>query len=73
VKPCGVLVMTTPFSWLEQYTTRERWLDGISAVAQVLSEFELVAQEELPFLIREHQRKFEYIVTLASVWRRKIA
>lgn len=71
VKPGGVLVMTTPFSWLEQYTKRERWLDGIPAVARVLTEFELVAQEELPFLIREHQRKFEYIITLASVWRRK--
>ncbi len=70
VKPGGVLVMTTPFSWLEQYTKRERWLDGIPAVAKVLTEFELIAQEELPFLIREHQRKFEYIVTLASVWRR---
>lgn len=71
VKPGGVLVMTTPFSWLEQYTKRDRWLDGIPAVAHVLTEFELIAQEELPFLIREHQRKFEYIVTLASVWRRK--
>jgi putative 4-mercaptohistidine N1-methyltranferase len=71
VNPGGVLVMTTPFSWLEQYTPRERWLNGIPAVAEVLTEFELIAQQELPFLIREHQRKFEYIITLASIWRRR--
>ncbi|MDX2094690.1 MAG: 5-histidylcysteine sulfoxide synthase [Alphaproteobacteria bacterium] len=71
VKRGGVLVMTTPFSWLEEYTPRDRWLDGISAVGKALTEFELIEQHELPFLIREHQRKFEYIVTLASVWRRK--
>jgi 5-histidylcysteine sulfoxide synthase/putative 4-mercaptohistidine N1-methyltranferase len=72
VKPGGTLVMTTPFSWLEAYTPKSRWLDGISAVQAILTEFELVYQQELPFVIREHRRKFEYIVTLASVWRRKL-
>lgn len=72
VVPGGVLVMTTPFSWLEQYTPRERWLNGVPAVAEILTDFELIDQRELPFLIREHQRKFEHIITLASVWRRKL-
>ncbi len=71
VKPGGVLVMTTPFSWLEEYTPKSRWLNGIEDVKKVLTDFELVHQEELPFLIREHRRKFEYIVTHASVWKRK--
>lgn len=71
VKHGGVLVMTTPFSWLEEYTPKSRWLDGIEGVKKTLTEFELIHQEELPFLIREHRRRFEYIVTLASVWRRR--
>ncbi len=71
VKPGGTLVMTTPFSWLEDYTPKENWIDGIAGVQKVLTEFECIHQEELPFLIREHSRKFEYIITLASVWRRK--
>jgi hypothetical protein len=29
----------------------------------------LIHQEEVPFMIREHRRKFEYIVTCATVWR----
>jgi putative 4-mercaptohistidine N1-methyltranferase len=71
VAPGGVLVMTTPFSWLEQYTPRERWLNGVADVARHLPGFALVHEEELPFLIREHRRKYEYIVTKATVWRRR--
>ena len=70
VKKGGVLVMTTPFSWLEDYTPKSHWLDGIEDVKKILTEFALIHQEELPFLIREHARKFEYIITLASVWKR---
>ncbi|MFW0778129.1 MAG: 5-histidylcysteine sulfoxide synthase [Rickettsiales bacterium] len=73
VKPGGVLVMTTPFSWLEEYTAPSKWLDGVQAVKEVLSDFELVHEEPLPFMIREHMRKYEYIITQASVWRRKNA
>ncbi|MEQ1789419.1 MAG: 5-histidylcysteine sulfoxide synthase [Rickettsiales bacterium] len=71
VKKGGVLIMTTPFSWLEEYTPKSNWIDGINGVKKILTEFELIHQEELPFLIREHSRRFEYIITLASVWRRK--
>jgi hypothetical protein len=71
VKRGGVLVMTTPLSWLPEYTHPSRWMSGLDAVKPHLSEFELLHQEELPFMIREHRRKFEYIITQASVWRRK--
>ncbi|MFM9889819.1 MAG: putative 4-mercaptohistidine N1-methyltransferase [Rickettsiales bacterium] len=71
VNPGGVLVLTTPFSWLAEYTPREKWLNGVPAIAAVLSEFELVETHELPFLIRDHARRFEYIITLASIWRRR--
>lgn len=71
VKKGGILVMTTPFSWLEEYTAKENWLSGIEDIKNILSEFELLHTEELPFMIREHRRKFEYIITLASVWKRK--
>ncbi len=71
VKRGGVLVMTTPFSWLEEYTPKSRWLDGVDGVKKILTEYDLIHQEELPFLIREHRRRFEYIITLASVWRRR--
>jgi 5-histidylcysteine sulfoxide synthase/putative 4-mercaptohistidine N1-methyltranferase len=71
VKPGGVLVMTTPLSWLPEYTSPTRWLNGLDAVRAELTEYELLHQRELPFMIREHRRKYEYIITQASVWRRK--
>lgn len=71
VKQGGVLVMTTPFSWREEYTPRDAWLKDIDAVAEQLSAFTLVHEEEMPFLLRDHARRFEYIITLASVWKRK--
>lgn len=70
VKPGGVLVITSPLSWLTEYTEKKYWLNGLPDIQKILTDFELLDQQELPFLIREHHRKFEYIVTLASVWRR---
>lgn len=67
----GVLVMTTPLSWLEEYTPPALWMRGLADVAKALPDFELLHSQELPFMIREHRRKYEYIVTQASVWRRK--
>jgi putative 4-mercaptohistidine N1-methyltranferase len=81
VKPGGQLVITSPYTWLEEFTPRENWLGGyeregmrVSTVAGlrvVLEEnFTLVDVKELPFLIREHARKFQFSVAQASVWRR---
>ena len=42
------------------------------AVSAVLSpHFELVAEEDMPFLIREHARKFQWGCSHAAVWRRR--
>jgi len=70
VKPGGLLVMTTPFSWLEEYTPKERWISGVPEIQKILSDFELIDQEDIPLLFRDHRRKFDYIVPLATVWRR---
>lgn len=77
VKPQGVLVLLTPFSWLEQWTARDEWIGGGETVssdrlqAQMESlGFELASRTDVPFLIREHARKFQYGVSECSVWKR---
>ncbi len=41
-------------------------------IAAFLSpDFEQVAEENVPFLIREHARKFQWGCSHAVVWRRK--
>lgn len=41
-------------------------------VAEVMQRqgFSLVHEEDVPFLIREHARKFQYGVSHATVWRK---
>ena len=34
-------------------------------------DFTLVQQKDLPFLIREHARKFQWSVALGTVWQRR--
>ena len=72
VKPGGILVMTTPFTWLEDYTPKNLWIEDLSEIKEILSSFELLHQEDIPQLLREHRRKFDFIIPLATVWRRVI-
>ena len=77
VKPQGFLVLLTPFSWLEQWTAQDEWIGGGEEVSsdrlqvQMLDAgFELTARKDVPFLIREHARKFQYGVSECTVWKR---
>ena len=84
VKPNGLVVMTTPFSWLEEYTDRSKWLGGFHSPidrspvhgedsllrAMEARGFERVHKEPFPLTIREHARKYQYIVADASAWKK---
>jgi len=75
VKPGGQLLLTTPFTWLEEFTPKKNWLDqgdSTSALKFLLQDnFELEYEKNLPLLIREHRRKFQYTVALGMRWRRR--
>lgn len=76
VKPGGQLFITTPFTWLEEYTASTNWLgdgaqDSFAGLRSALEpDFELKRQWDMPFLIREHARKFQYSIAQASRWVR---
>jgi 5-histidylcysteine sulfoxide synthase/putative 4-mercaptohistidine N1-methyltranferase len=81
----GIVVMVTPFSWLTEFTPRSKWLGGFldpvskepirsKDVLQGLMEergFEKIHEEPMPLIIREHQRKMQYIVSEATGWIKK--
>jgi putative 4-mercaptohistidine N1-methyltranferase len=76
VAPHGWLVLTSPYTWLEDYTPRERWLDRGEGTLTALQThlkpaFSLTHHFDLPMLIRDHRRKYQWTVTEASVWRRE--
>lgn len=84
MNPGGVVLMLTPYSWLEQFTHQSNWIGGfadpvtgthIQAKDVLLKEmsdrgFEKIHEEQVPLVIREHQRKYQYIVSEATAWRR---
>lgn len=82
VSPGGYVILTSPYTWLAEYTAREHWLGGkrvddreqttTEALTAVLGDrFELVDRQDLPFLIREHARKFQWSVAEGTLWRRR--
>ena len=75
--------MASPYTWLEEYTPRERWLGGFKAetgetfttlegIANVLDpNFKMLGEPvDVPFVIRETKRKFQYGVSELSVWKK---
>ncbi|MCZ6675462.1 MAG: putative 4-mercaptohistidine N1-methyltransferase [Verrucomicrobia bacterium] len=82
MNPGGQLIITSPYTWLEEYTPKENWLGGydnesqsqrtIDGLVEVLSaHFVKVREMDLPFLIREHARKFQWSVAQGTIWIRK--
>ena len=70
----GQLLLTTPCTWLADFTPPEHWPQGTTRdwLKQHLStHFTLAAEQDLPFVIREHARKFQWTVAWASRWVRR--
>jgi putative 4-mercaptohistidine N1-methyltranferase len=82
MNPGGQLVITSPYTWLEEYTPKSNWLGGfekdgsplrtVEGLEDALSaHFVKVREIDLPFLIREHARKFQWSVAQGTIWIRK--
>jgi len=74
VRPHGTLVLTTPCTWLGEFTPPERWPTGptLDWLRQHFDPaFTLAAVRDQPFLIRETARKFQWSIAQASVWTRR--
>lgn len=78
----GQLLITTPCTWLEEYTPKDQWLGGferdgrevrtLDSLKEILGEaFELDLRTDMPFLIREHSRKFQWSVAEGTRWIRR--
>lgn len=78
-RPGGHVFLTTPFSWDETYTPRENWLggkpdreDSFHGLKELMDpNFVLKSCFDLPFLIREHSRKYQWSVAQASLWQKR--
>lgn len=77
--PGGLLMLTSPFTWLEEYTARECWVGGRNPELRSASElkralereFEVVAEDQMLMAIRETARKFQLVVPHRLVLRKR--
>lgn len=75
----GILALVSPYTWMTEYTSEENWIGGTDnsssskdAIKSLLyPSFELIKEQELPFLIREHRRKYQLSSSHSTVWRKK--
>ncbi|MDT8363632.1 MAG: 5-histidylcysteine sulfoxide synthase [Nitrosomonas sp.] len=82
LNPGGLLLIASPYTWLEEHTKRSAWiggfkrdgesfgtLDGLKAILG--QHFRLVkGPEAVPFVIRETSRKFQHTLSEATIWEK---
>lgn len=82
IRPGGLFVLTSPYTWLQEFTERPKWLGGfkdatgenfstMDGLKDVLgAHFKLIETRDIPLVIRETRRKFQHIVAEMSAWER---
>lgn len=79
----GLLMIASPYTWLEEHTPREAWLGGFKKdgesyttldglKAQLQAHFVLLDEpSQVPFVIRETSHKFQHTLSEVTIWQRK--
>jgi putative 4-mercaptohistidine N1-methyltranferase len=79
----GLLIIASPYTWLEEHTPKEEWIGGYKKDGenyttldglkdQLSPNFTLVGEpQKVPFVIRETQHKFQHTLSELTVWERK--
>ncbi len=79
----GLLIIASPYTWLEEHTPKEEWLGGfkkdgenhrtLDGIRECLGEhFRMVGEpRKVPFVIRETEHKFQHTLSEVTVWERK--
>lgn len=77
----GLLVILSPYTWLEEYTPKENWLGGylkdgteistLNTLKEELKDFVLLDTFDVPFVIKETNRKFQHSLSQMSIWKKE--
>jgi 5-histidylcysteine sulfoxide synthase/putative 4-mercaptohistidine N1-methyltranferase len=78
----GLLIIASPYTWLEEHTPKEEWIGGfkkdgesyttLDGLKDHLSKhFKLLGEpQKVPFVIRETQHKFQHTLSELTIWER---
>ncbi|MDR2220769.1 MAG: 5-histidylcysteine sulfoxide synthase [Methylobacillus sp.] len=82
LNPGGVLMIASPYTWLEEHTPRDEWLGGFKQAGENMTtldglkaalngHFRLMEKpREVPFVIRETRHKFQHSLSEVTLWER---
>lgn len=80
LNPGGLLVLTSPYTWLEEFTKKENWIGGLKVngenkttldgLHEILKDhFNVFAEPvDIPFVLRETARKHQHTVAQMTFW-----
>jgi 5-histidylcysteine sulfoxide synthase/putative 4-mercaptohistidine N1-methyltranferase len=83
INPGGLLVLTSPYTWLTEFTERGEWLGGfrkdgepyttLEALGEVLAPHfrRLGEPSDVPFVLRETRRKNQHSIAEMTAWERR--
>jgi len=77
ILPNGHLALTSPYTWLAEFTPTEKWigennstLEGLKGILVASKKFKLVKTKDIPFIIRETSRKYQHSIAEMSLWQK---
>jgi len=83
IRAGGLLVLSSPYTWLEEFTPKENWLGGVRENGEALTTYqalqrvlrdafdEVAPPQDVPFVIRETARKFQHTQAQVTFWRKR--
>jgi len=82
LNPGGLLVLASPYTWLEEFTKKENWVGGVRRAGEPFTTLEGLQEQlganfrmlgeprDVPFVIRETARKFQHTISQLTIWER---
>jgi putative 4-mercaptohistidine N1-methyltranferase len=79
----GVLLIASPYTWLEAFTKKENWLGGFKRDGEPVTTLNGLHAEldtaftlagppvKVPFVIRETANKHQHTLSEVTIWRKK--
>ncbi len=82
INPGGLLVLASPYTWLEEFTKKANWVGGIRLAGEPFTTLEGLMEQlgdhfrmleeprDVEFVIRETARKYQHTISQLTVWER---
>jgi len=79
----GILLIASPYTWLEEFTPKENWLGGyrkdgvdvgtLDGLKENLDDtFELLEEpQKVPFVIKETIHKYQHTLSEVTIWKKR--